>query len=450
MRRRAWLIGAGLVILLFAGSAWLYRNRIRRLFPEGEPGIRLFVDRAPTAAELKSLYTGVKYEPRYGCYLGAYIDLDPNLRTQVKDRTGRRHKDPAEFERRVGKEHALYFFYQLYGARTFPIDWVEKLASQGKFVQIALEPNRGLDAVKDDAYLRNLADKLGKSKAKIFLRFASEMNGPWTAYHGDPAKYIEKWRLVTRVMRARAPNVAMVWCPYMTPQSLIDRYYPGDDWVDWVGVNMYSVTYYNQDRRFPGIDDHPADMLRYVYDRYSARKPIMICEYGAASYSALEGTDTTSFAVENIQALYWSLPRMFPRVKCVTYFSSNNMAVAHRRNNDYSLLSKQAVLAAYSQAISPGYFISRAGQQSGEYGPFPIQYGEAVGGGVSVWARSPQRSALVEILFDGGSIYRRQGIEHSLPQWPNRDGEVTTRLYDRDRALLREGRLKVKRDLPMR
>lgn len=434
--RRALFIGLALIVL--AGSAaWLYRSRTRRMFILGPPDIRLFVEREPKPDELKTLYTGAKYEPRMGSYLGAYIDLDPNLKTVATDRTSRNHKLPSEFEDRVGKSHASYLIYQLYGARTFPMDWVERLAAEGKFVHIALEPNRGLDTVKDDAYLQNLAAKLGKSKAKIFLRFASEMNGPWTKYHGDPAKYIEKWRLVARVMREKAPNVAMVWCPYVTPQALIDRYYPGDEWVDWVGVNMYSVTYYNQDRRFPGLDDHPADMLRYVYDRYSRRKPIMICEYGAASYSAFEDADTSRFAIEKIRALYWSLPRIFPRVKGVTYFSSNNMEVAHRRNNDYSVLAKPDVLAAYRDATAPAYFLESHGDRV-ERVPMEVKDGDSIpqGADLSIWMRGGSR---VEARFEGRALPTRAvDPGYEIVGWPGGAGKLVLRLLDGSGSLVLE------------
>lgn len=395
-RRSILWIAASLALLLLAG--WLWRNRTRYMVEMGEPAVAVYVTRKPTKAEVDANFTGAKYEPRYGCYLGAYIDLEPALTEKYKDVIGRVRTEPAEFEKRVGKEHALYFFYLGYGQK-LPIDWVKKLASQGKFVQIALEPNKGLAEVQDNAYLRTLADDIKKSGAKVFLRFASEMNGTWVKYHGDPALYIEKWRLLTRVMRERAPNVAMLWCPYMTPKGLIEGYYPGDEYVDWVGVNAYSVIYYNMDRRYPGHQDHPADMVRYVYDQYAARKPMMICEYGAANYSAVEGRDVDEFAIECIRSLYWTLPRRFPRIKCVTYFSVNNMLLSHRKNNDYSLLGKQQIRSAYADAISPEYYLS--GQSDSlPVSPMEVRGRAEIpsGSSFSVWARSPERWAEVKAV----------------------------------------------------
>ena len=67
-----------------------------------------------------------------------------------------------------------------------------------------------LDREECPAYLHEFARAARDSKTPIFLRYASEMNGEWVPYHGDPKAYIEKFRLVARVMHAEAPNVAMV------------------------------------------------------------------------------------------------------------------------------------------------------------------------------------------------------------------------------------------------
>ena len=47
--------------------------------------------------------------------------------------------------------------------------------------------------------------------APIFIRFAGEMNGEWTPYHGDPELYRQKFRLVYRVLKAAAPKTALIW-----------------------------------------------------------------------------------------------------------------------------------------------------------------------------------------------------------------------------------------------
>jgi hypothetical protein len=283
-------------------------------------------------------------------------------------------------------------------------------------VHIALEPTDGLAAVKDDTYLRKLADDMAASGAKIFLRFASEMNGTWTNYSGDPELYKEKWRLLTRVIRERADNVAMVWCPYTTPRDPIPNYYPGDEWVDWVGVNMYNVTYFNQDRSTPAHHVGPTDMLDYIYSRYADRKPIMIGEYATTHFSALENKPVVDFAIENIRELYQALRTRYPRVKAINYFNSNNLLLSHRQNNNYTVTANPRVLAAYRAAITSPHFIG--GAAGGTLAPLPerttddlaknlglkpLADGAIIEGRVTVaaWVQAKTVKPIVRALVDG-------------------------------------------------
>ncbi|HXH61765.1 MAG TPA: glycosyl hydrolase [Fimbriimonadaceae bacterium] len=403
-------------------------------FANGRPQLGFYLDRKPTVDEVKSCYTGAKYEPLYGCYLGAYIDLDSSLTQTYKDSIGRTRRLPQAFESIVGTPHATYFFYLGYG-RPLPTDWVSLLAMQGKIVHIALEPNRGIQYVLDDEYLENLAKDMGKTNAKIFLRFGSEMNGAWVDYGKDPELYKQKFRLVAQKMKQYAPNVAMVWCPYATPINPISSYYPGDDYVDWVGVNMYSVTYYDQDPKKPARQVHPMEMLDYVYDRYSERKPIMIGEYGTTHFSALESKSIPGFAERNLYALYAGLPRRYPRVKCIDYFNGNNLELAHRLNNNYAVTQNAAVLDAYRKVIEPDYYLKDASElpeyfdlTALNYGrvdgstnpmatvplsPMPFVDGQTVQGklDISAWFRTISTHVMMRFKIDGNLLYEGLGSD---------------------------------------
>ena len=377
----------------------------------------LFIDRLPTAQELDKNFTGAKHEPRTGCLLGAYIDLDSSNPMVNPDATGRVRRLPGYFEGVTGKEHASYFSYMGYGS-AFPMDWAKSLASEGKLVHIALEPNDGLEAVKDDEYLTELALSMKESGAKIFLRFASEMNGTWVKYGGKPSLYRETWRLVAEKMHELAPNVAMVWCPYTTPERTIPFYYPGDEYVDWVAVNMYSVTYFNQDKSQPAKDRHPVEMLDYVYDTYSARKPVMIAEYGATHFSSLEGVSQTEFARGCILGLYRALPRVYPRVKAIFYFNVNNLELSHRQNNNYAVTQNEEVLKAYQEVVAEPYFLSLLPEEeegkgdaqpvpaAGEW-PMPMRPNERMSGTVhlSAWARTHLEGYTIRFLVNDRSFH---------------------------------------------
>ncbi|MBI2301296.1 MAG: hypothetical protein HYU66_20500, partial [Armatimonadetes bacterium] len=285
-----------------------------------------------------------KFEPEHGCYLGAFIEKD-----------ARAQGDYSRFEHLAGHKHACYITYLGYG-QSFPAGWVARVQAAGACPHIALEPNGGLNAVNDDAYLHTFARECARSRVPIFMRFASEMNGAWMPYSGDAELYVQKWRLVYRVMQAEAPNVAMVWCVFSMPQRTIAQYYPGDDYVDWVGVNIYSVMYHNNDPSQPAQREDPRDWLRYVYDLYASRKPIMICEYAATSWCRVVDGPTVGFALEKMAALYNSLPREFPRVKCVQWFSWDTVD-AGAADNNYSVTGDPIIAAKYRELTSGDYWL---------------------------------------------------------------------------------------------
>lgn len=301
-----------------------------------------------TIHTMQPSYKLAKSEPETGVYLGGYVLQNPAIEFSMKT-----------FNDRTGRKHGSFFKYVGYG-KEFPTKWVEQVKSIGAVPHIAFEPNNGLAEVKDDAYLQKFADEANKAGVPIFMRFASEMNGTWTNYSGDPEQYKETWKMVHRIFGERAPNIIMVWAVLSLPEETIESYYPGDEYVDWVGVNVYSVKYHNDSRLHEADYEDPLDMLNFVYNRFSQEKPIMISEYGATHYTVTDDETDNAFAVEKIKRFYGELPDKYPRIKAVFYFDVNNTTEYNekRRINDYSITTEKEVLAAYSSAISRSEYLT--------------------------------------------------------------------------------------------
>lgn len=374
-----------------------------------ETKIGLFYERCPDHEHLKQNYTGAKYEPVSGCYLGAFVDREDGVESTFMS-NDQIHRDPEEFEDKVGHEHAIYFTYLGYG-RPFPRGWTDVLYQARAAAHIAFEP-RDLDAVQDDEYLKQFAADARRSGVPVFLRYAGEMNGSWVPYGQDPEKYKEKFRLVAHRMHQDAPNVAMVWCPNEIPENRIDLYYPGDDAVDWVGVNFYAVTYNDADRARGAEWMNPADKLRYVYDTYSKKHPIMIGEWAATSFSVVDKLPRPDYAQTKIAELYNALPRIYPRVKAVNWLSMNTIkhAMPGRQLNNYSLLEAPRVAAAYTRAISSPYFIQAVPKSIAITAPVevaPLTEGTAVTGKVrfSAYVKTYDQRPKVQWSINGQAVY---------------------------------------------
>jgi hypothetical protein len=137
-----------------------------------------------------------------------------------------------------------------------------------------------------DQLIASVAKKLAGMKRPILLRWGWEMNGDWFEWTGsqngqNPAGYVKAWRRIHGIFREHhATNVAWVWSPNWNSApdaswNRFQRYYPGDDYVDWVGVSGYDF-----------YGETPATLFTAVTEAYGARKPLILSETAAVDLGA--------------------------------------------------------------------------------------------------------------------------------------------------------------------
>jgi hypothetical protein len=397
--------------------------------------IRLFAEVETTPGDARANYTGMRNEPMVGCYIGANVEREDNAR------------DPARFNE-LTRRHAMFFMYRKYGV-AFPKEYAQQLRDLGAGLQIAFEPTH-LDEVQDDDYLRQFATDAYASGIPIFLRFASEMNGDWVRYGQDPVAYKDKFRMVARVVREIAPNVAMVWCPSASPEAKIAQYYPGADAVDWVGVNFYSVLYNDADRARVAEWQHPIDAIDYVYRTYARTHPMMVGEWAATHRSVLDSANRPDFARTRIGQFYSALPRMYPRLKAVNWLSMNTLqhARTERQLNNYSLLDEPTVGDKYRRMVNHCYFLDqmRGTLQSSPTRFIPIRDGMILPAGtrVTAFVRSYEPNPVVLANVDGKEVLRATEPSPYEVELPWRAGATTVEYTARDGAGRVAGKTRLK------
>lgn len=294
-------------------------------------------------------------EPVNGAYIGAYAE---------RDAIAHRPFYTEGFPKLTGKKHAGYLAYMTYGTPLSSLrTYIQRAKESGTALEIGLQPN-DINSVKDDAYLQQLAKDAGEAEIPIFLRFANEMNGKWVPWYTTPEQYIQKFRLVAGAFHKYAPdNVAMVWAPGSEPESTIQSYYPGDAYVDWVGVSLYSIFTPTGDPLQQGQDrSSHIGKLDNIYKWYADRKPIMITEGGVSYMYPEKMQDKTDWAVYRTRELYASLPLIYPQVKAVFWFDSNSAKT--ERVKYYQLSANEKLLNAYKQGVANDYYLSNISDSS--------------------------------------------------------------------------------------
>ena len=101
-----------------------------------------------------------------------------------------------------------------------------------------------------DQYIARFATAVRNQKWPVALRFGHEMNGDWYPWSerksGNHAgEYVRAWRHVHDIFtNLHADNAIWVWSPNIVrpvPSVQLKPLYPGDDYVDWVGMVGYAA-----------------------------------------------------------------------------------------------------------------------------------------------------------------------------------------------------------------
>jgi hypothetical protein len=376
-----------------------------------ENQLGIYADVATTAKGVGKLYTGAPIEPVLGCYSGAFIDRDDTLGAGFQTSNWQTHRTPEQFFAKSGRMPGSLFIYLQYG-RPFPIEWVRRLKDAGVIPHIAWEP-KNLNLVKDDAYLQGFAKDAREADWPVFIRFASEMNGFWTPYHGNPRLYREKFRLVNRVLHQYAPRLATIWCVNNPPLANAFDYYPGDDGCDWVGVNFYSVPFHENRRDKPAFDESPLALLDPIYNRFSAKKPIAICEFAASHQSGVDRKLIPNFAIDKIAQLYGALPLRYPRVKMINWFNMDTLKypTPGKSRNNYLLMQHPRVLTAWREATSSAHFLTSYQRLADQLPPLACHLnGLTLRGKVRLrfWSKTYTPNPRLFVALDNKIIFRAQ------------------------------------------
>lgn len=184
--------------------------------------------------------------------------------------------------------------------------------SQGQVGAITADwPEYSLSSIIDgnhDEYLRKYARDITATGLPLVLRFNHEMNGtwyPWSEVRGWDGKsingnkkgqYVQMWRHVHDIFEAEGANeyVAWLWAPNrvnkIPSQPDPAAFYPGDEYVDWIGMSGY----YRPGDPEATFDDTYGKTLPLL--RAAApNKPIFLAEIGATEEGGHKAEWITSF-----------------------------------------------------------------------------------------------------------------------------------------------------------
>jgi hypothetical protein len=176
---------------------------------------------------------------------------------------------------------------------------------------------RAVAAGRYDAYLRSLARGVAALGRPVLLRYAWAMD---RTVRRDPARagqaYVAAWRHVHDLFAAQGVGGAWVWAPdadaFAGARGGVDRFWPGDDYVDWIGADGFNPGGCDGGT---GWSDFGA-IFRAFYAWGTAKaKPLMVSETGTVEDPADPGRKAAWY----LDAAA-ALARSMPQVRAVVYF----------------------------------------------------------------------------------------------------------------------------------
>ncbi|MGB3608369.1 glycosyltransferase family 2 protein [Psychroserpens sp.] len=169
---------------------------------------------------------------------------------------------------------------------------------------------------KYDNYIKSYARYLKSYEKPVFLRFAHEFDNPFYPWSetglNSPLHFKEAWVHIYKMFKdCGAGNVFWIWNPWKVEN--MNNYFPGDAYVDWVGItglNYGLVNEENQLYSFESLYSPFHDALKSVTD-----KPVMIAEFGSLNADGHQE--------EWIEKGLRSIDQKFKDVNAVVLFNSN-------------------------------------------------------------------------------------------------------------------------------
>ena len=316
--------------------------------------------------------------PDVGAYTGAFIEFG-----EAEDAVALETIE--DFEQMVGKHQAIIASSSYWGEQSFPSENLQMIWRHGSLPLVFWSPwdrpyeqKRGPDRFGLNAilagtwnrYIDDWADAAREFGHPLIVSFGDEMNGDWFPWSGvyygggkpiasrpngweGPELFRRAYRHVVDRVRARgAYNIQWMFQTnnYSFPMDTWNfgpAYYPGPDYVDWLGLSVYGQQFNDEPwADFLGLVDWPYQEIT----RLDPKKPIMIAEWATGEFPNFGNK------AKWIREAFAVMKAKCPRVKAEVYWHERWQNLDQSYSN-LRINSSPEALAAYRKAVADPYWL---------------------------------------------------------------------------------------------
>ncbi|MGL5440264.1 MAG: glycoside hydrolase family 26 protein [Filifactoraceae bacterium] len=204
-----------------------------------------------------------------------------------------------------------------------------------------------------DSYLETYAKQIANYGEPILFRLGNEMNGDWcsySAYHTskDAQIYVEMYKYIYDKFERAGANANTIWVWNPNGKSYPNfkwnnelMYYPGDKYVNIVGMTVYNTGTYYEGEKWTSFKDLYSNLYNLYETRYA--QPLIITEFASSSV----GGDKVKW----VEEMFNDLPS-FPKIKLAIWWNGADYDSNGKVARPYFIDDIPDVLKVFKQRIT--------------------------------------------------------------------------------------------------
>lgn len=270
-----------------------------------------------------------KYEPASGIYTGAYVEKDRTIKGDI-----------LKYEELIGQKQTFKVFHYSRKEGISKQDILKCIAQRKiPYVKLLLDTDYDLTSL-----YQLIFDMKASYSTPIFIELY-----PLTEKAYAPDKYREIYQRAYEIIHKYLEDVVIVWSCDDTRTGDLSLFYPGEHYMDWVGINIYIPRFKNNKQYWYEGNQN----LDYWYKTFQGKKPMMISGLAISHFSTVDHAYTIQETIATCKLFYEETLQAYPRIKGVIYMDVDMASLSNQGKENYEITGHAQLVEAMNDLSLP-------------------------------------------------------------------------------------------------
>ena len=290
------------------------------------------------------------YETTNGLYTGAYVEESKDIEGKIE-----------KYEEILGENQTFRVFEYNHNKNIPEIEFIRCIADKKTpYIKIVLGKDYDLTAVYNLIY--DLKYSYGIT---VFIELF-----PLSNISYGVAEYKAAYSRAYELIHKYVNNAIIVWSTNEDKVSDMPLYYPGDNYVDWAGINIYIPRYKDgQKYVYSGLDN-----MDFWYKTFQHHKPMIISGLAISHFSRVDHAYTIYETKEKLNLFYTQVIDNYPRIKGILYMDINMNEISESNKEDYRITSQVQLIEYMKELNKPLKYLHCLEENKNNVIIYPMKY----------------------------------------------------------------------------